>query len=70
MKGYERLHVQAESTGDDGLADDLSALQKQLTDLEREEHRLLDAYQAGLIDLDQLAATSGTAAAAAGTRQR
>ena len=53
-EGYERLHVQAESTADDGLADDLSALQKQLTDLEREEHRLLDAYQAGLIDLDQL----------------
>ena len=27
---------------------------KQLTELDREEHRLLDAYQAGLVDLDQL----------------
>ena len=53
-EGYERLQVQAESPGDDGLADDRSALQKQLTDLKREEHRLLDAYQAGLVDLDQL----------------
>ena len=38
----------------DGLGDDLRALQKQLTELDREEHRLLDAYQAGLVDLDQL----------------
>ena len=42
------------SPQDDGLADDLRALEKQLTELDREEHRLLDAYQAGLVDLDQL----------------
>ena len=53
-EGYKRLQVQAASPQDDGSADDLRALQKQLTELDREEHRLLDAYQAGLVDLDQL----------------
>ena len=58
-EGYARLQVQAESLGDDGLADDLAALQKQLTELDREEYRLLDAYQAGLVDLDQLRQRQG-----------
>ena len=58
-EGYARLQVQAESMGDDGLADDLAALQKQLTELDREEYRLLDAYQAGLVDLDQLRQRQG-----------
>ena len=53
-EGYTRLQAQVASPQDDGLADDLRALQKQLTELDREEHRLLDAYQAGLVDLDQL----------------
>ena len=53
-EGYARLQAQVASPQDDGLADDLRALQKQLTELDREEHRLLDAYQAGLVDLDQL----------------
>ena len=58
-EGYARLQVQAESPGNDGLADDLAALQKQLTELDREEYRLLDAYQAGLVDLDQLRQRQG-----------
>jgi hypothetical protein len=33
---------------------DLGSLQKKLTELDREEHRLIDAYQAELIELDQL----------------
>ena len=53
-EGYARLQGQAASLQDDGSADDLRALQKQLAELDREEHRLLDAYQAGLVDLDQL----------------
>ena len=53
-EGYTRRQAQVASPQDDGLADDLCALQKQLTELGREEHRLLDAYQAGLVDLDQL----------------
>ena len=53
-EGYARLQVQAASPGNDGIADDLAALQKQLAEMDREEHRLLDAYQAGLVDLDQL----------------
>ena len=53
-EGYTRLQAQVASPQDDGLADDLRALEKQLAELDREEHRLLDAYQAGLVDLDQL----------------
>ena len=53
-EGYARLQAQVASPQDDGLADDMRALHKQLTELDREEHRLLDAYQAGLVDLDQL----------------
>ncbi len=58
-EGYARLQVRAESPGDDGLADDVAALKKQLAELDREEHRLLDAYQAGLVDLDQLRQRQG-----------
>jgi site-specific DNA recombinase len=36
------------------VAHEVRELQKKLAELDREEHRLLDAYQAGLIDLDQL----------------
>ena len=58
-EGYARLQTQAGSPGDDGLADELAALEKQLAELDREEHRLLDAYQAGLVDLDQLRQRQG-----------
>ena len=58
-EGYARLQVRAESPTDDGLADDVAALEKQLAELDREEHRLLDAYQAGLVDLDQLRQRQG-----------
>ena len=53
-EGHARLQAEVASPEGDGLADDLSALEKQLAELDREEHRLLDAYQAGLVDLDQL----------------
>ena len=58
-EGYARLQVRAESPADDGLADDVAALEKQLAELDREEYRLLDAYQAGLVDLDQLRQRQG-----------
>ena len=58
-EGYARLQTQAGSPGDDGLADELAALEKQLAELDREEHRLLDAYQAGLVDIDQLRQRQG-----------
>ena len=53
-EGHTRLQAQSTSLDGDGLADEVRALEKQLAELDREEHRLLDAYQAGLIDLDQL----------------
>ena len=57
-EGYARLQAQG-SPGDDGMADELAALKKQLAELDREEHRLLDAYQAGLVDLEQLRQRQG-----------
>ena len=53
-EGHTRLQAQSTSLDGDGLADEVHALEKQLAELDREEHRLLDAYQAALIDLDQL----------------
>ena len=53
-EGYTRLRADVASPEGDGLADDLRALHKQLAELDREEHRLLDAYQAELVDLEQL----------------
>ena len=58
-EGYARLQAQGGSPGDDGMADELAALKKQLAELDREEHRLLDAYQAGLVDLEQLRQRQG-----------
>jgi len=46
--------LQTEPIADDLVAQDIRDLQKKLVELDREEHRLLDAYQAGLIPLDQL----------------
>jgi site-specific DNA recombinase len=46
--------LQTEPIADDLVAQDIRDLQKKLAELDREEHRLLDAYQAGLIPLDQL----------------
>ena len=53
-EGHTRLQAQSTSLDGDGLADEVHALEKQLAELDREEHRLLDVYQAALIDLDQL----------------
>ena len=46
--------LQTEPIADDLVARDIRDLQKKLAEFDREEHRLLDAYQAGLIPLDQL----------------
>ena len=41
-EGHARLQAEVASPEGDGLADDLSALEKQMAELDREEHRLLD----------------------------
>jgi hypothetical protein len=46
--------LQTEPIADDVVAQDIRDLQKKLAEFDREDHRLLDAYQAGLIPLDQL----------------
>ena len=59
LEAYTRLQAEAVPRSDDIIADDVRDLQKKLTELDREEHRLLDAYQAGLIAIDQLGPRQG-----------
>jgi len=54
LDAYTRLQTDTAPRSEDMLTPDLRELQKKLTELDREEHRLLDAYQAGLISLGQL----------------
>jgi site-specific DNA recombinase len=54
LEAYTHVGAQPLSRPDDLVTQDVRGLTKQLTDTDREEHRLLDAYQAGLIALDQL----------------
>jgi site-specific DNA recombinase len=54
MEGYTKLRAQPARRPDDLVAHEARAFQKKLAELDREEHRLLDAYQAGLIELQQL----------------
>ena len=49
---HARLHT--EPIAADVVAQDIRDLQKKRAECDREDHRLLDAYQAGLIPLDQL----------------
>jgi len=59
MAGYARLRAEPTPRADDVLAHDVQGLQKQLAELDREAQRLLDAYQAGLIELEQLGRRHG-----------
>jgi site-specific DNA recombinase len=54
LKAYARLQTEPIARADERVAPDVRDLQKKLAECDREEHRLLDAYQAGLIPLDQL----------------
>ena len=54
LEAYTHWGAQPMPRPDDLVAQETQALTKQLTDTDREEHRLLDAYQAGLIGLEQL----------------
>ena len=56
---YARLQLQTVSPEGDRVTDDVRGLEKQLAELDREEHRLLDAYRAGLVGLDQLRKRQG-----------
>ena len=54
LDAYTQWRAEPAPRRDDVVAHEVRELQKKLTELDREEHRLLDAYQAGLIEFDQL----------------
>ncbi len=54
LEGFAQLQGRPWPPTDVPVAQELQALGRRLAELDREEHRLLDAYQAGLIALDQL----------------
>jgi site-specific DNA recombinase len=54
LEAYTRLRAEPVPRADSVVAEEIRELQKKLAELDREEHRLLDAYQVGLIALDQL----------------
>ena len=54
LEAYTRLETETIPRSDDIVIRDVRDLRKKLAEYDREEHRLLDAYQAGLIALDQL----------------
>jgi site-specific DNA recombinase len=54
LDAYIQWRAERAPRPDDIVAREVRELQKKLIELDREEHRLLDAYQAGLIELDQL----------------
>jgi uncharacterized protein (TIGR03067 family) len=54
MQAYTKLRAEPAPRVDEVFAQEVRELQKKLAELEREGHRLLDAYQAGLIEVDQL----------------
>ena len=56
-EGYHQ--VQATAPPDESLTHEVRDLQKHLAALDREDQRLLDAYQAELLDLDQLRQRQG-----------
>jgi site-specific DNA recombinase len=59
MEAYAQLQAEPRLRPDDGVAPEARALEHKLVELDREEHRLLDAYQAGLIDLQPLEQRQG-----------
>ena len=54
LDAYTQWRAEPAPRPDDVVAREVRELQKKLTELDREEHRLIDAYQAELIELDQL----------------
>jgi hypothetical protein len=54
LEAYTHLGALPLPRSDDLVTQEVRGLTRQLTDTDREEHRLLDAYQTGLIALDQL----------------
>ena len=52
LAGYARLQAEPAPRAQDLLAHEVRPLQKTLTELDRETQRLLDAYHAGLIELE------------------
>lgn len=54
LDAYTRLRAEPLPRPGDLVAQQTRELDKKLADTDREAHRLLDAYQAGLIELDQL----------------
>jgi site-specific DNA recombinase len=54
VAGYAQLQAEPPTRANGVAAQEGRELQKKLVDMDREEHRLLDAYQAGLIELGQL----------------
>lgn len=54
LDAYTRLRAEPLPRPGDLVAQQTRELDKKLADTDREEHRLLDAYQARLIELDQL----------------
>jgi site-specific DNA recombinase len=59
LDAYPTLQNEIASRPPDQRMDDVRNIQKKLAELEREAQRLLDAYQAGLIPLDQLKRRQG-----------
>lgn len=59
LEAYTRLRAEPVPRPDDLVAQEVRELQKKLVEADREEHRLLDAYQAGLIALEQLERRQG-----------
>jgi site-specific DNA recombinase len=54
LQAHARLRAEPAARAHGVVEEEAQALQKKLAEVDREEHRLLDAYQAGLIALDQL----------------
>ena len=59
VEAYAKLRAEPEPRPDDVVAQEAHALEHKLVEMDREEHRLLDAYQAGLIELQQLEQRQG-----------
>src|SRR5262249_52423634 len=53
-EAYARLRAAPVARAHGVVAEEVREFQKKLAEVDREEHRLLDAYQAGLIALAQL----------------
>jgi site-specific DNA recombinase len=59
MEAYATLRAEPGRRPDEVVAQEVRGLEHKLVEMDREEHRLLDAYQAGLIELPQLERRQG-----------